>query len=164
MEIRRKIQDNIIRPSLLKDRQEDLQILINFFVEKYKRINQRYFYFSEDALEALLNYEWPGNITELENLIEKVAVIFDQEKILLEDLPLNLIRSEVPKKRTPYIDIDKDGFCLSETIKEIEKSIIEQALIKTDGNKNKASKLLKINRTTLIEKMKKRNIHKKFPN
>ncbi|MDC0254580.1 sigma 54-interacting transcriptional regulator [Bacteriovoracales bacterium] len=164
LEIREKLKNNIIRQSLLKNRREDLETFINFFVEKYKKINRRYFFFSEDALDSLLNYDWPGNITELENLIEKLSVTFDKDKILLEDLPFDLIRNELPRKRIPYIDIGQEGFCLSEVIKEIEKSIIEQALIKTDGNKNQASKLLKINRTTLIEKMKKRNIENKFPN
>ena len=161
--IRKKLKNNIIRHSLLKNRREDLGTFINFFVEKYKKINRRYFYFSEDAHDALLNYDWPGNITELENLVEKLSVTFDKEKISLEDLPFDLIRNELPRKRIPYVDIEQEGFCLSEVIKEIEKSIIEQALIKTDGNKNQASKLLKINRTTLIEKMKKRNIKNKFP-
>ena len=153
-----------MQQTLLKNRREDLGKFINFFVEKYKKINRRYFFFSEDAIDALLNYDWPGNITELENLVEKLSVTFDKEKISLEDLPFDLIRNELPRKRIPYIDIGQEGFCLSEVIKEIEKSIIEQALIKTDGNKNQASKLLKINRTTLIEKMKKRNINNKFPN
>ena len=164
LEIRQKLKNNIVKQTLLKNRREDLGSFINFFVEKYKKINRRYFFFSEDAIDALLNYDWPGNITELENLVEKLSVTFDKEKISLEDLPFDLIRNELPRKRIPYVDIEQEGFCLSEVIKEIEKSIIEQALIKTDGNKNQASKLLKINRTTLIEKMKKRNISNKFPN
>ena len=116
------------------------------------------------ALELLMNYHWPGNVRELENLIERLALLKRGETISSEDLPEKVLGSPRDKPQEHYdtnIQLPPHGIDLKSVISSIEVSLIYQALAKTGGNKNRASKLLKINRTTLIEKMKKKGIHVK---
>ena len=155
---------NILRPKLLKDRKEDLPYFIKYFLQKFNRIHRKYLSFGHESMDVLLKYDWPGNLTELENFIEKITVVLEKEQVSLKDLPLKYLSHYREKTFVPYVEIGPNGLNLNELIKNLEKNLIEQALIKTNGNKNKASKLLSLNRTTLIEKMKKRSIGNKFPN
>lgn len=151
-----------IKIPALKNRKEDIPILISFFVSKFVSADRsNNLEFSDEAIELLMSYDWPGNVRELENLIERLIILRGGTVIGPEDLPAKIYKGESDRKSLfikEFIELPDDGIDLKETINQIEDSLILQALSKTSGNKNQASKLLKINRTTLIEKLKKKNL------
>ncbi|MBT6324841.1 MAG: sigma-54-dependent Fis family transcriptional regulator, partial [Bdellovibrionales bacterium] len=101
----------------------------------------------------------PGNVRELENLIERLVILRGGNIIRMQDLPAKIRQSvAVNIKQDNLLDLPDNGIDLKKFLHEVEESLISQALIKTKGNKNQASKILCMNRTTLIEKMKKRGI------
>jgi DNA-binding NtrC family response regulator len=115
---------------------------------------------SPTALESLKQYDWPGNVRELENVIERLVILTDADEIQFHDLPKRMQASEVIT-RTPeagVIELGDDGINLKELLDNLENRLILDALQRTGGVKNKAAKLLGLNRTTLIEKMKKKQI------
>ena len=139
---------SIILPRLI-ERREDIPLLISYFLNHYGQ--RSLLNFKEDAIECLMNYDWPGNISELENLIERISVVKKGGNIRVDDLP-EKIRHSSPLKS---LFLPEEGINLRKMISSIENDFIRKALIKTDGNKNKAAKLLGLNRTTFIEKLKK---------
>jgi DNA-binding NtrC family response regulator len=105
----------------------------------------------------LLGYSWPGNVRELRNIIERLVVLKGSGKLSAQDLPVELTRTN--GYRTPQgIEISDDGICLNSAVTEFEKALILQSLEKTKWVKNKAAKLLQLNRTTLVEKIKRHRI------
>ena len=114
--------------------------------------------FDDETLELLITYEWPGNVRELENLIERLVILKGGNQIKVSDLPAKFVKA-TPQSLESYknvISLPDDGVDLKQLLSDIEDSLINQALELTGGNKNQASKLLSMNRTTLIEKMKKK--------
>ena len=107
--------------------------------------------FDDSAQEVLLQYSWPYNVRELADLVEEMTTLKRNGIVSAADLPAKYSPSL-------QITIPQDGLDLKGVIGAIELSLIDQALRKTQGNKQQASKLLGIKRTTLIEKMKKRGI------
>ncbi len=150
-----------IKIPALKDRREDIPLLISYFLSRFVSADGRNSIdFQDETLEILTNYEWPGNVRELENLIERLVILKGGSTIRPEDLPpkiLALSNHSVINTDDLY-QLPDDGLNLKKFMTTVEESLIKQALDKTKGNKNQASKLLQMNRTTLIEKMKKRNI------
>jgi DNA-binding NtrC family response regulator len=150
----------IIIPAL-KSRKEDIPLLISYFLKRFTSANlSNAISFSDKALEMMIDYDWPGNVRELENIIERLVILRGGNEILPEDLPAKIFRHN-PLSTDHYKDIfelPKDGIDLKRILSDIEDSLIVQALNLTDGNKNQASKLLSLNRTTLIEKLKKKAI------
>jgi DNA-binding NtrC family response regulator len=150
-----------IKLPALKDRREDIPLLIGYFLNKFvsaDRSNE--LHFTDEALEMLLSYEWPGNVRELENVIERLVILRGGNTIQPEDLPAKIFRHN-PLSTDLYktiFELPEDGVDIKQVLSDIEDSLIMQALDRTSGNKNKASKLLKLNRTTLIEKMKKKSL------
>ena len=148
-----------IKIPALSERREDIPLLISFFKNKFASFDGRNnIEFSSKVLEVLLAYPWPGNVRELENLIERLIILKGGSTIMIEDLPTKIL-SQVPnigKRNIPQVVLPEEGIDLKSFISEIEESLIDQALELTGGNKNQASKLLQMNRTTLIEKLKKR--------
>jgi two-component system response regulator PilR (NtrC family) len=146
----------------LKERREDIPLLISYFVDRFvsaDRSNE--ITFSDKALEMLLAYDWPGNVRELENIIERLVILRGGNDILPEDLPAKIFRHN-PLASDQYkhiFELPEEGVDLKRVLSDIEDSLILQALSLTEGNKNQASKLLSLNRTTLIEKMKKKALH-----
>jgi DNA-binding NtrC family response regulator len=138
----------------LRDRQQDIMPLIGYFLEKYCRLMGRpMMTVNKLALEVLERYSWPGNVRELENLIERIIALTDDSVITCDDLPAGFVRG----KRSSVgvrIDLNEKGVDLVATLGEIERNLIVQALKLSGGNKAKASALLGINRTTLVEKFK----------
>jgi DNA-binding NtrC family response regulator len=110
--------------------------------------------FSDEALEFLMKYDWPGNIRELENMIERLCVLVEGDIIEVEDLP-ERVRGDglMEKTITPFPFENGVGF--NEAVEKYQKDIILQALNQTNWVKAKAADLLKMNRTTLVEKIKK---------
>lgn len=145
----------------LKERREDIPLLIGHFLQKFVSADgSNRIEFSDEALEMLLSYDWPGNVRELENVIERLVILRGGSRILPEDLPAKIFRHN-PLRSSLYktiFELPEEGVDIKRILSDIEDSLIIQALDRTEGNKNQASKLLKLNRTTLIEKMKKKNI------
>jgi DNA-binding NtrC family response regulator len=150
-----------IKLPALKDRREDIPLLIGYFLNKFisaDRSNE--IQFTDESLEMLLSYEWPGNVRELENVIERLVILRGGNTIQPEDLPAKIFRHN-PLSTDLYktiFELPEDGVDIKQVLSDIEDSLIMQALDRTSGNKNKASKLLRLNRTTLIEKMKKKSL------
>ncbi|NLT23404.1 MAG: sigma-54-dependent Fis family transcriptional regulator [Syntrophorhabdus sp.] len=136
----------------LRERRQDIPLLVNFFLEQSNRINSAAIEgFSEEAMKALMEYDFPGNVRELQNVVERMVVLKREGHIDIEDLPEKLYSQEKEEMPVPQIDIDKGYDTL---VSEFEKTLIMKALTETQGVKSKAAQALNINRTTLIEKMK----------
>jgi DNA-binding NtrC family response regulator len=150
-----------IKIPALKNRREDIPLLIAYFLDKFvsaDRSNE--ISFTEKSLELLLSYDWPGNVRELENVIERLVILRGGNTIQPEDLPAKIFRHN-PLATDLYktiFELPNEGIDIKQVLSDIEDSLIMQALERTAWNKNKASKLLKLNRTTLIEKMKKKSL------
>ena len=144
----------------LKERRDDIPLLVGHFLKRYVSADGRNsIEFDENALELLMGYDWPGNVRELENLIERLVILRGGSTIKASDLPAKFMNS---RPNADYYEsvvaLPEDGMDLKLALSEIEDSLISQALRRTKGNKNQASKLLHMNRTTLIEKLKKKSI------
>lgn len=148
-----------IKIPALKERREDIPLLISYFLSKFVSADLRNnIEFDDEALDLLISYDWPGNVRELENLIERLVILKGGSLIKVSDLPAKFMKV-VPQDVESYkelITLPGSGVDLKQLLSDIEDSLINQALDVTGGNKNQASKLLSMNRTTLIEKMKKK--------
>lgn len=136
----------------LRERREDIPLLAKHFLNKFNlSFNKRLPGFSDKAMDVLLRYHWPGNIRELENLIERIIVLSKgNDPIELEDIPLEILMSS--GKATKDDKLSKAG--LIKTREEFEKRLILNVLEATRWNQTEAAKILKISRTYLIQKAK----------
>jgi DNA-binding NtrC family response regulator len=135
-----------IRLPLLKERRDDIPFLVNFFVEKYsKKYHMKVKGISQRAMNLLTDYEWTGNVRELENTIESILVINNPEVIDIQHLPQE-IRDF--KGRLEVIPIK-----IGTPLKEVDREILIQTLRATRGNKRRAAQLLGINVRTIHRKM-----------
>ena len=170
---------NIIPINLppLRERKTDIPLLINHFLkqlnesEEAKTIN-------DQAMGFLMDYAWPGNIRELANFVERMLVLSIGTTITPSDLPEKILGDTPIEKLQPlqeedgnpsqmlqqslkqsfHVGIPKEGINLKKTVEEFEKELLIEALEKTGWVKNKAANLLGLNRTTLVEKLKKLQI------
>jgi DNA-binding NtrC family response regulator len=151
---------NVVTISLppLRERKEDIPPLIEHFLAKYSRENQKAgLSISKEARDLLLNYNYPGNIRELENIVERAVVLSRGDTLTTQDLPLNLREGKVE-------DLMKEagkGRSLPETLEEIERLRITQALGKSHGVQTKAAEELGISERVLRYKMRKYGIGEK---
>jgi transcriptional regulator with PAS, ATPase and Fis domain len=142
----------------LRDRRSDIPHLVSYFLEKSNRNNKRQVKgISEEALELMIRYSWPGNVRELKNIVERMVVLKGDGQITVRDLPGEL-KSTNNYEAQGMIEITDDGICLNSAVTEFEKALILQSLEKTKWVKNKAAKLLHLNRTTLVEKIKRHRL------
>lgn len=142
----------------LRERQQDIVYLTSFFLEKQCRLMGRVpCSISKQALEALEQYSWPGNVRELENLIERMIVLTDANVITVDDIPAKIV-GETGGGEALSVSMPSQGVDLVATVSRIEQSLICQALETAGGVKAKAAALLGINRTTLVEKIKRLKI------
>ncbi len=143
----------------LKERKSDIPYLVSYFIEQFAlKKNSAPAKFSDDAIKILVSYSWPGNVRELKNLIERLVVLHEGEQILPEDLPEKIrVESSRDAQRK---DLSGQGISFNTAVSEFEKALIISALDKTNWVKNKAAQLLKIKRTTLVEKIKRYNLEK----
>lgn len=153
----------------LRERPDDIPMLLEHFQEQFNRERQHQITgFSQEAIEMLLQHDWPGNVRELENLVERMITIKSSGIITVDDLPekylqqadvTSVSRPSNPELATaPVQKMGKDGICLNSAVNQLETDLILQALERTGGNKKEAAALLNLKRTTLIEKIKKKNI------
>lgn len=135
----------------LRERQGDVRLLAQHFLNKFNlQLKRRIKGFTDKALGTLERYQWPGNIRELENLIERLVVLgHDDDAISYEDLPLEILLDANVTTETPTLG---DG--LLQARENFERQYIIRALKKADWNQSEAARILKIHRNTLIQKMK----------
>lgn len=136
----------------LRERKDDLPILVNHFIEKFnKRFKRNIKHFSSSAFDILLDYNWPGNIRELENVIEHCFVLCNSDIIQIDHFPKRL------RERDIQI-ISSNKLKDTDYLKETERKFIISILKKHNGNRAKTAEELKIHPTTLWRKMKNLNI------
>jgi PAS domain S-box-containing protein len=136
----------------LRDRMDDLPLIVNHFIELFnKKFNKEIRQFSSQAFDILMDYKWPGNIRELENVIEHCFVLCNEKTIQIECLPKRL-RENKKKISASAISNTKNGF------KDVERELIISVLNKYNGNRTKAANELNINPSTLWRKIKKLGI------
>ena len=140
----------VVLPSL-RERREDVPLLVKHFLEKFAP--DREMSVSQAAMRALMAYDWPGNVRQLENAIERaVALSEGRTEFDVSDLPPELDPS--PSANAPLVTFPEGGLNLSAYLSSIERDLIHQSLARTRGNKNRAAELLGLKRTTLVEKLK----------
>lgn len=143
----------------LRSRKSDLPILINAFIQKFNHEKKKKIAgFSSEAFEALQAYDWPGNVRELENLVERLTIIIGEGLITLEDLPPRYSQCAKRGSAVEEIEIPDSGIDFNTMVSEFENRLLLKALEKTNWNRNKAAHLLRLNRTTLVEKLKKKGL------
>ncbi|MCP3986864.1 MAG: sigma-54-dependent Fis family transcriptional regulator [bacterium] len=148
-----------IRIPPLRDRHEDIPLLIHHFLERNaKDPGNPPCQLSEAALECLVDQPWPGNVRELENTIERLVVLRGQGEIDLKHLPEEFHTPSAPRSASTPPQLGAAGLSFNEVVDDFEAGLIRQALERTHWNKNQAAQLLGLNRTTLIEKIKKKGL------
>lgn len=150
----------------LRERREDIPLLIHTFLTRFNSDKRHAVKgFSRDTLGILCNYEWPGNVRELENLVERLVILKGSGLIVPDDLPEKYLAGKpvqsVPVQASPAPSenlLPEGGICLNSAVEAFENNLILQALGRSGGNKKEAAVLLNLKRTTLIEKLKKKNL------
>ncbi|MDR2861037.1 MAG: sigma-54 dependent transcriptional regulator [Syntrophobacterales bacterium] len=143
----------------LRERQEDIPLITKFLIQKYsKAFGKEIRNISPYAMELLMTYPFPGNVRELENIIERSIAMESSNIILPENLILN---SDLPTAEHTFsqLDIPDKGFDLNHELEKLEKVLIEKALQKTGGSRKKTADLLGVTIDSLHYRMDKLNIH-----
>ena len=151
---------NVIKIELppLRDRKEDISLLTKHFLDLYSEENKKEIIgLSEDVMEILEGYDWPGNIRELENLIERAVVLTKSKLITRKALPPFLL--ETPKREEIISLASENKLNLKEQVQSYQKKAIIEALKQTNGIQKKAARLLGIKPTTLNEMIKRLRIN-----
>jgi len=163
----------------LRERVEDMPLLIESIAEKLAATGRGKVRFTPDAVQVLAGYAWPGNIRELTNLVERMAVLHPGGQVCAEDLPARyrgntdnpapcVLPVPVRQQQAPVIlertdsTLPDAGIDLREHIANIELELIHSALERTQGVVAKAAQLLGLRRTTLVEKLRKYGIEREM--
>jgi two-component system response regulator HydG len=142
----------------LRERREDIAALAEHFRREVNAREARAVPgFALDVMQRLTHYDWPGNVRELENLVERLVVVAGTRMVVMEDLPAH-IRTDVIDLEQAALDLPANGVDLRVLLSGIEERFIAEALARTGGNRNRAADLLRLNRTTLVEKLRRRNV------
>jgi transcriptional regulator with GAF, ATPase, and Fis domain len=144
----------------LRQRGSDARILARHFMDRAcANLNRPAIQFSPDADDLLAQYAWPGNIRELENLIERLSILCESDVLHSSDLP-EYIRNATPQCSIIELndELPAEGIDFNEVIEKFETRLISLALSRTNWNKKAAARLLHLNRTTLVEKIKKKGL------
>ena len=161
----------------LRDRGEDILLLADYFLHHFCSLKKRPpMKFAFDVRRVLEAYPWPGNVRELENLAERLSILCDGDEVRLEDIPMKILSQvgdvaalppPAPKIAAPLrpgfvwptiADLREQNLGLKEFLDTAEEKLLVEALTLAAGVKNQAAEILGIKRTTLIEKLKKRNM------
>lgn len=147
-----------VRIPPLRERKEDIPELVNFFIEKYtKEFGKRVNGIEEKALQALISYHWPGNIRQLETVVERAIIICEGDRITLRDIQDELI---IPSPRNVMnFEIPDEGI----NYEELEKELLKKALVKSDFVIAKAARLLGMSYKTLWYRIEKFGLSEIFP-
>ena len=153
----------------LRERIEQIPMLVRAFIEKYNKMTGSSVAStpSAEALDAFTSYTWPGNVRELEHVVERIVIMKGQGIIEASDLPAKVYQATQTAQFGAGATADLDfprmfladkGVDLKAVVTAFENHLVDQALARTNGNKNRASMLLGLNRTTLVEKLRKRGM------
>jgi sigma-54 specific flagellar transcriptional regulator A len=163
----------------LKDRREDVPLLINDLLAKLTSEQRPTVRMLPEVVDLLCRYDWPGNVRELANLMERLSILYPFSVVAVEDLPCKFRPNEVMTESFEYHFIDEreddpavtlllqeqgaitlpgDGIDLRKHLLDIEETLIKQALIRSRGITAHAAKYLRLRRTTLIEKIRKHGL------
>ena len=135
----------------LRDRKEDIPLLVNHFIEKLnKRLQKGIEGIRADALQVLMDYPWPGNVRELENVIERTMALTDRLEIHTDELPDEIRSGQI----APVEPWPTSSISIKNNTMALEKALIQRALSETNNNRTRAAKLLEISHPTLLSKMK----------
>jgi len=156
----------------LRERGDDISLLAEYFLCRFCRQKKRQtLTFSPQARDLVLRYPWPGNVRELENFMERLSILCEHDVITIEDLPHKILDNAGVALPPPVVsgvgagfrwpvlsDLSERAMGLKEFLDTMEEKLLVEALERAGGVKNQAAELLGIKRTTLIEKLKKRNM------
>jgi transcriptional regulator with PAS, ATPase and Fis domain len=153
----------------IRERKSDIPLLVNHFVQQFNQVTGHTVEApSGKIMEALMAYDWPGNVRELENLMERLVILKGQGSVDLADLPHRIFKKYAEEQPAgtgalsewefPRMVLPNSGVDLKNIVDAFENHLIDQALARTSNNKNRASELLSMNRTTLVEKLRKRGM------
>lgn len=154
----------------LRERKQDIPLLANYFIEQYNQANTptKSYRLSQEVLTFMENYTWPGNVRQMRNIIERICTLNNGGLIEKKDLPEELTVAPATSSKNKDLNLEhvlgflqlylSNGINLPKLINTIENYAIEEALKRTQNNKSQAAKLLGINRTTLLEKIRKRKL------
>jgi len=155
-----------VKVPALRERKEDVPLLANFFLNRIvSELHKDMYVISGEAMKYLLKYDYPGNIRELKNIIERMVIVSTTKVLDVEDLPLELkmnsdtIENKIVTGLGPLKDILENEIF---ELEEVEKVVIAIALQRTRWNKQETAKLLGIGRTTLYEKIRKYNLDRRI--
>ncbi len=139
---------NVIQIKLppLRDRRDDIQTLANHFLKKYSQeLSKNISKISPEALQILMNYEYPGNVRELQNIIERAVALESSPDLTAHNLSSYLSEQPLLKKGAVDIDIPSEGLDLEKMVEDLERTLLLKALDRSKGIKKKAAELLHIN-------------------
>jgi two-component system response regulator AtoC len=142
----------------LRERKEDVPLLVDHFIGKYTReLGKPIDEITQEALNCLLNYNWKGNVRELENVIERAIVLTESKQIQQENLPVEI---QNPREES-RISLLNDELSIKKASRYLEIDLIKKALLKTKGNHTHAAKLLELSHRALLYKIKEYGIQTK---
>lgn len=147
----------------LRERKVDIPALISFFIEENnKEYETNIQGITHEALDYFINYSWPGNIRELQNMIERISIIKDEGYIEVKDLPEKIVQDINKSSENNYNSLfynnNNEQFDFKKMMESYQKEIILYSLKKFNWNKKKASEFLKLKRTTFVEMVKRLDI------
>lgn len=144
----------------LRERQGDIPLLAVNFLDKFAKLfGKSDIKYDDEVIKVFCKYHWPGNIRELENLIHRLVILCQSEVISVDDLPKELLEGKISKTLDYTVPIPENGIDL----KNLERELIIQALVKKNWNQTQAAKLLNISRNSLIYSMQKYGIKHEVP-
>jgi len=136
----------------LRERKEDIPLLVQHFLGKFAA--ERGLTVSQEAMRRLMAYQWPGNVRQLENAVERaVAFTAGRSQIDVDDLPAEAQQAQ-DVSAASAVSLPEEGLDLDAFVANIERELIQRSLERTGGNKGQAARLLQLKRTTLVEKIK----------
>jgi sigma-54 dependent transcriptional regulator, flagellar regulatory protein len=143
-----------IKVPSLRERRSDIPLLVSHFLREYNGKNTRDVEgISQEALQAMQTYTWPGNVRELKNSLERMVVLKGEGRIETSDLSKRILDGDAASG-IGEITLSDEGINLNSAVTEYERALILESLKRTNWVKNQAAKLLQLNRTTLVEKIK----------
>ncbi len=140
----------------LRERREDIPILLEYFLHRFsKEFNKSMKGFTRESLDLVMRYHWPGNVRELRNVVERICIMHNVEKIQPAQLPRE-IWGEAPQSEMPFnYEIPPEGIVLDDVVGQVEKELVEKAFRITGGNVAKTARILNAPRGTLRYKLEK---------
>jgi transcriptional regulator with PAS, ATPase and Fis domain len=144
----------------LRERDSDIPLLVDHFLSLHtQRRGKTVIQVDGDAMAIMVRYYWPGNVREVENLVERLVVLNEGGIVRPTDLPDYVIYNAMPQHQAmAQVSLPSEGVDLDDVLEKIENGFIQQALERSRGNKTLAAELLNLNRTTFIERLRKKGM------